>query len=55
MLYIINLQNNADTNAVATRLGVPATAKIYENVVTRFIFILFYSTIFVIKLFYYRR
>jgi len=32
MLYIINLQNNADTNAVATRLGVPATAKIYENV-----------------------
>ncbi len=32
MLYIINLQNSADTNAVATRLGVPATAKIYENV-----------------------
>ena len=32
MLYIINLQNDADTNAVATRLGVPATAKIYENV-----------------------
>ena len=32
MLYIINLQNDADTNAVATRLSVPATAKIYENV-----------------------
>ena len=28
--------------------------KIYENVATRFIFILFYLTIFVIKLFYYR-
>jgi len=32
MLYIINLRNDADTNAVATRLGVPANAKIYENV-----------------------
>ena len=32
MLYIINLQNSANTNVVATRLGVPATAKIYENV-----------------------
>ena len=32
MLYIINLQNSANTNVVATRLGVSATAKIYENV-----------------------